>query len=198
MKSLVKSVAFVAALSLLAAACTETETTDETTEETEETEETTDDSETMDDDEEVAAEEPATVVALAQSNDDFSILVEAVVAADLVETLSAEDGTFTVFAPTNDAFAAALVALDTTKEDLFADKEALADILTYHVLDAEVDAAAATAAVGTDVETVQGSSLAVTAEGEGLQVGGANVTATDLKAGNGIVHVIDAVLLPPS
>ncbi len=139
---------------------------------------------------------PATVVDIATSSDDFSILVEAVLAADLAGTLSGE-GPFTVFAPTNDAFAAALDALELTKEELLASPD-LAGILTYHVVPAKVLAADAIAADGTEVPTVNGDTIEVSVVDGSVMVDGATVTATDLIAGNGVVHVIDAVILPGS
>ena len=145
---------------------------------------------------------PATVVDLASSNPEFSTLVSAVSTAGLAETLSAE-GPFTVFAPTDDAFADALAALGITAEELLA-REDLADILTYHVVPAEVMAEDVLAAVENGggeftVQTVNGADIAVTVvDGVVTLNGVASVTAADLLAGNGVVHVIDAVLLSPT
>ena len=145
---------------------------------------------------------PATVVDIATSNDDFSTLVAAVVEADLVDVLSSE-GPFTVFAPTNDAFAAALEALGITAEELLASPD-LGAILTYHVVAGNLLAADVLAAVeagnGTAmVETVNGASITVEViDGNVVIDGTATVILTDLVAGNGVVHVIDAVILPPS
>lgn len=139
---------------------------------------------------------PATVVDIAASNDDFSILVAAVTQAGLVETLQS-DGPFTVFAPTNAAFEALLAELDVTAEDLLA-RDDLADILTYHVVPATILAADAIAADGTEVPTVNGDTIAVSLANGNVNVDNATVTATDLIAGNGVVHVIDAVILPGS
>ncbi|MBA2666752.1 MAG: fasciclin domain-containing protein [Trueperaceae bacterium] len=144
---------------------------------------------------------PATVVDVAMSSDDFSTLVAAVVAADLVEVLQG-DGPFTVFAPTNDAFAEALEALDMTAEELLASDD-LAGILTYHVVAGNLMAADVLAAVeagggSATVETVNGAPITVeVVDGNVVLNGTATVTAVDLAAGNGVVHVIDAVLLPP-
>ncbi len=140
------------------------------------------------------AEEPATVVDIALSSPDFSILVEALTAAGLVETLQGP-GPFTVFAPTNDAFAQALTDLNLTKEELLASPD-LAGILTYHVVPALVDSADAVAADGTEVPTVNGDTIAVSVVDGNVMVDGATVTTPDLKAGNGIVHIIDSVILP--
>ena len=149
-----------------------------------------------------AQDMPATVVDIATSNEDFSILVQAVVTAELAETLSSE-GPFTVFAPPNDAFAAALEALGITAEELLA-SEGLAGILTYHVVAGKLMAADVLAAVEAGggeamVETVNGAPITVTVvDGMVMINGTATVTAVDLEAGNGVVHVIDAVILPPA
>ena len=146
-------------------------------------------------------DKPATVVDIALSSDDFSTLVAAVVAADLVEVLQGE-GPFTVFAPTNDAFADALEALGITAEELLASDD-LGGILTYHVVAGNLMAADVLAAVeagmGTaTVETVNGAPITVEViDGNVVLNGTATVTAVDLEAGNGVVHVIDAVILPP-
>lgn len=145
---------------------------------------------------------PATVVDIATSNDDFSTLVAAVVEADLAGVLSGE-GPFTVFAPTNEAFAAALEALGITAEELLASPD-LAGILTYHVVAGKLlasDVLAAVAAGGGTamVETVNGASISVqVVDGKVVIDGTATVVLTDLEAGNGVVHVIDAVILPPA
>lgn len=148
------------------------------------------------------ADMPATVVDIAVENDGFSTLVAAVTEAGLVETLSSE-GPFTVFAPTDEAFAAALEALGLTAEELLASDE-LAGILTYHVVAGKLMAADVLAAVESgmdtaEVETVNGAIIEVTVENGMVMLNGtATVAATDLEAGNGVVHVIDAVILPPS
>ncbi len=143
------------------------------------------------------ADEPGTIVDVAVEAGDFTTLVAAVEAAGLVETLSGE-GPFTVFAPTDEAFAAALEELGLTAEELLADTETLTAILTYHVVAAELPAAAVIEGGSTEVETVNGAMLPVTVDGESVMVGEANVVATDVMASNGIIHVIDAVLLPPA
>jgi len=108
-----------------------------------------------------------------------------------------------VFAPTDDAFAAALEALGLTAEELLASDD-LSGILTYHVVAGKLMAADVLAAVeagmgSAEVETVNGAVITVTVEdGAVLLNGSATVTMTDLEAGNGVVHVIDAVILPPS
>ena len=140
---------------------------------------------------------PRNIVQTAQGDARFSILVEAVVAADLAGTLSAP-GPFTVFAPTNDAFAALLQELGVTKEQLLADKALLTQVLTYHVVSGRVPRAQVP--VGTPITTVQGqtftidSNLAITDQ-RGRT---ARITTTDLLASNGVIHVIDRVILPRS
>ena len=138
------------------------------------------------------AKEAGTIVEVAQGNADFSILVQAVVAAGLAETLSGE-GPFTVFAPTNAAFEALPAGL-LEKLLLPENKATLVKILTYHVVASKVMAADVAAG---DVATVEGSSFTITTEG-GAKVDAANVTTTDLPASNGVIHVIDAVLVPPT
>jgi uncharacterized surface protein with fasciclin (FAS1) repeats len=159
-------------------------------------------------DEASAAEEAiaGTIVEVAQGDPTFSTLVKAVTAAKLAETLSG-DGPFTVFAPTDEAFAkvdaATLETLTTT------DTETLGDILKYHVVAADVNAAGLTAAIkqatdeGKDyeIETVNGGKLIAKIVDGGVVLtdakgGTAKVTATDVKASNGTIHVIDTVLMP--
>ena len=137
-------------------------------------------------------EEPGTIVDVAAANPDFETLVAAVTAAGLVETLSGE-GPFTVFAPTDEAFEALPEGvLDALL--LPENKDALTSILTYHVVAGEVMAADVTAG---DVETVEGSTFTITTDG-GVKVNDANVIATDVDASNGVIHVLDAVLVPAS
>ena len=159
--------------------------------------------EDMDEAEEADAEEEVgTIVDVAMGNDDFSVLVDAVVAAELAETLSGE-GPFTVFAPTDDAFEAALESLDLTAEELLEDTELLTSVLTYHVVDGEVPAADVIALVEENdgeaaVTTLNGADITVTVEDEAVVLNGnATVVTPDVEASNGVVHVIDAVLLPP-
>ena len=141
-----------------------------------------------------AQDAPGTIVEVASANPDFSTLVTAVKAAGLVETLSGK-GPFTVFAPTDEAFKKLPAG---TLDKLLADpKGDLAKILTLHVIAGEVDAKAATAAVGTNVTTL-GGPVAVAKDGDKLTFGGATITSTDIKASNGIIHVIDAVVTAPA
>jgi uncharacterized surface protein with fasciclin (FAS1) repeats len=140
--------------------------------------------------------ESGTIVDVAASTDGFSTLVAAVEAAGLVETLSGE-GPFTVFAPTDEAFAAALDALGLTADELLADTDTLTSILTYHVVAGEVPSSDVVTLDGQSVETLNGASVDITVDGDTVMVNDATVTAVDVEASNGVIHVIDAVLLPP-
>jgi uncharacterized surface protein with fasciclin (FAS1) repeats len=139
------------------------------------------------------ADEPGTIVDVAVANGSFETLVAAVTAADLVETLSSE-GPFTVFAPTDDAFAAlpeGLVDCLLLEENV----DALSAILTYHVVAGEV---LSTDLTDGPVATVQGEEITVDlTDGVTLNETVA-VAAADVDASNGVIHVIDGVLVPPS
>ena len=134
---------------------------------------------------------PGTIVDVAVGAGNFTTLVAAVTAADLVETLSGE-GPFTVFAPTDEAFAALPAGLLDALL-LPENKAILAQILTYHVVSGMVMAADVTDG---DVPTVEGSTIALSTA-TGVTVNGANVVAADVEASNGVIHAIDAVILPP-
>ena len=120
----------------------------------------------------------------------FTTLVAAVEAAGLVDTLKG-DGPFTVFAPTDEAFAA---LPEGTVEGLLADPEALAAILTYHVVAGKV--MSTDLSDGMTATTVNGADITIGTEG-GVTVNEANVVTADIEASNGVIHVIDAVILPP-
>lgn len=120
----------------------------------------------------------------------FTTLVAAVQAAGLVDTLKGE-GPFTVFAPTDEAFAA---LPEGTVEGLLADPEALAAILTYHVVAGKV--MSTDLSDGMMAATVNGAEVTIGTEG-GVTINGANVVTADIEATNGVIHVIDAVILPP-
>ena len=146
------------------------------------------------------AEAPAevgTIVDVAVANGSFTTLVAAVQAAGLVETLSGP-GPFTVFAPTDEAFGAALDALGLTAEELLADTATLTSILTYHVLAGEVDAATAISLDGQSAATVNGAEIAISVVDGKVMINDATVVIADVPAGNGIIHAIDTVLLPPA
>ena len=132
------------------------------------------------------------IVETAQATPDRSTLVDAVVAADLVETLQM-DGPYTVFAPTNDAFAA-LPPAELKRLLKPANKDELASILTYHVVEGDVKAA--DLSDGQMVDTVNGGQLEVKIKGDKVMINDATVAQADIATSNGTVHVIDAVLLP--
>jgi transforming growth factor-beta-induced protein len=140
-------------------------------------------------------EEPTgNIVEVAQANE-FTILLEAALAAGLADTLS-NDGPFTVFAPTDAAFEALLEELGISAADLLA-RDDLETILLYHVVEGEVLAEDVVTLDGESVETLAGATVQITVEDETVMVNDATVTATDVQASNGVIHVIDTVLLPP-
>ena len=147
-------------------------------------------------DEEAMDDGPGTIVDVAVGAGSFTTLVAAVTEAGLVDTLSG-DGPFTVFAPTDEAFAAALDALGLTAEELLASPE-LGAILTYHVLAGEVDAATAISLDGQSADTVNGAAIDISVVDGSVMINNATVITADVAASNGIIHIIDTVLLPPA
>ena len=131
----------------------------------------------------------ADIVDTAVSAGSFNTLVTAVKAAGLVDTLKGK-GPFTVFAPTDEAFAKIPKA---DLEALLKDKQKLTAVLTYHVVPGKVMAADVKAG---EVKTVQGNALMVQAKDGKVSVDGANVIKTDIGASNGVIHVIDSVVIP--
>jgi uncharacterized surface protein with fasciclin (FAS1) repeats len=142
---------------------------------------------------EIAQAAEKDIVAVATEADDFTTLTAALEAADLVETLQGE-GPFTVFAPTDEAFAA---LPEGTLEDLLKpeNKDVLVNILTYHVVPGAV--------MSTDLESgevgtvLEDATVEVTVSDDGVMVNDANVVTADIEASNGVIHVIDKVILPP-
>lgn len=134
----------------------------------------------------------STIVEIASANGNFNTLVAAVKAAGLVETLQGP-GPFTVFAPTDAAFAKLPAG---TVEALLKDKEKLASILTYHVVPGKVMAGDVVKSNGAKPATVNGQRLDVTLKGGKVYVNGAQVITADIVASNGVIHVIDTVVLP--
>jgi len=139
--------------------------------------------------------DPMSIVDVAVANGSFTTLVAALEATGLDVTLSDMDSSFTVFAPTDDAFA---LLGDDTIAALLDDTETLTDILTYHVIGAEIDSSAAISSAGSTVEMVNGDSTGLSLDGDNLLVNTVTVTTVDVEADNGVIHVIDAVLLPPA
>jgi len=161
--------------------------------------EATDDSENGDDmanedDAPAMTQDSLTIVDIAVSDARFTTLVTALDSTDLVSSLS-EDGPFTVFAPTNEAFEA---LPDGALEDLIGaeDKSELESILLYHVV--EGSTMSGDLSDGEQmVTTLQGDSLTIEVSDEGVMVGDAQVVEADIEAANGVIHVIDGVLMPP-
>ena len=141
--------------------------------------------------EQTETEAVGTIVDIAVADGRFETLVAALQAAELVETLQG-DGPFTVFAPTDDAFAA---LPEGTVESLLEDIPALTDILLYHVVAGDVRAADVVTLES--AITVQGEAVSITVQGDSVRINDANVVITDIVAANGVIHVVDAVLLPP-
>ena len=142
-----------------------------------------------------AAEPTGTIVDIALADPQFSTLVTALEAADLVSTLADETAVFTVFAPTDDAFA--LLGTDTINS-LLADVPTLTNILTYHVIgDQAVGSATAISLDGSDVEMLNGDTVSVSVQDGTLYLNDSAVIVPDVVATNGVIHVIDAVLTPP-
>lgn len=136
-----------------------------------------------------------TIGEMAADNENLTILTAALKAAGLDSMLMADDK-YTVFAPTDDAFAALLTKLDITKEELLADEATLKSVLPYHVVPMVVKAA--DIPYGDDIETANGQSFTISEDNVITDASGntANIIDTDMMATNGVVHVIDTVLLP--
>ncbi len=182
-----KFLALLLTISLVAAACGGSDETSETTEAP-----VTTVAETME--EEPMAEEMADIVDTAVAAGSFTTLAAALDAAGLVDTLKGE-GPFTVFAPTDAAFEKALADLGVSAEELLANPD-LSGILTYHVVPGKVMAADVLGLDGQSVATVNGADIVIGVNGDAVTVNGIAVTATDIEASNGVIHVIDGVLLP--
>ena len=137
------------------------------------------------------------VVQIAQSNPDFSLLVEAVVAADLAGALSDTSASYTVLAPTNAAFVQALQETGMTKAELFANKPLLTKILTYHVLKGNTPVYQKHVRPG-NYTMLSTDTLVITPQGRLMDESGriTKILKTDIAASNGVVHVIDRVLMP--
>jgi uncharacterized surface protein with fasciclin (FAS1) repeats len=171
--------AVVAVVGLLAAACTGNDSDDGAA--------------SADDRPTTTVEAPEqTIVDVAAGEPDFSSLVDAVKTAGLAETLGGE-GPFTVFAPTNEAFAA--VPQDQLRA-ILADREQLTALLTYHVLPAKV--MASDLQPTQTVPTVEGDTVDIQVNGSSATINGCNIVETDVTASNGVIHIIDCVLVPPA
>lgn len=151
-----------------------------------------------------AQDEPQSIAAIAAGNPDFATLVAAAQAAGLVEVLD-QTGPYTVFAPTNDAFAAAIAALGTTPEALLGNTDLLTQVLLYHVVPGtfmaeDVAGALAMSAEmemdGFSIATANGQAATISTDGTNIFIDDATIVSTDIVASNGVIHVIDAVILP--
>lgn len=142
----------------------------------------------------VKAQAPKDIVDTAVAAGSFKTLAAALKAAGLVDTLKGA-GPFTVFAPTDEAFAKLPKG---TVEDLLKpeNKAKLTAILTYHVVPGNVMAAQVVTMNGKEAKTVNGQSVKISVNGKTVMVDGAKVVTTDVKASNGVIHVIDSVILP--
>ncbi len=129
--------------------------------------------------------------------DDLTVLDDAIHAAGLQDALH-DDGPFTVFAPTDEAFAAYLGEMDMTADDVLADTDALTTLLQAHVVEGSDDAAMVMDMDGQAFTTLAGSELTITVDGDTVMVGDATVVEYDITADNGVIHVIDTVLTPPA
>jgi len=136
--------------------------------------------------------ESRSVAEIAVEDGRFTTLVAALEAAGLAETMASE-GSFTVFAPTDDAFAALPAG---TVEGLLADIDALTNVLLYHVVDGKVMAMEVIGLDGQQVETLSGETILITIDGESVKINESTVIIPDIEASNGVIHVIDAVLIP--
>ena len=146
--------------------------------------------------EEAASEEVVgDIIDVAVSAGQFPTLVAAVQAAGLVETLKGE-GPFTVFAPTEEAFANALSALGLTAEQLLADTDTLTAVLTYHVIPGTVMSSDLIGASDLNVATVNGAEVVVNEDMGTVSINSATVVTADIETSNGVIHVINEVLLP--
>lgn len=200
-KNLLSIAVVTAAMSL--AACNDTETVAEPVEPEVTTEEVAMDpvvetdpmveAEPMADDMDMEATQ--TIAELAAGNENLTILTAALQAAGL-DSMLMEDTKYTVFAPTDDAFAPVLEKLGVTKEELLANTDLLKTVLPYHVVAMEVQAA--DIPYGTDIETANGNTISISEDNVITDATGgtANITGTDIMATNGVVHTIDAVLMP--
>jgi uncharacterized surface protein with fasciclin (FAS1) repeats len=185
-----RSLAGVALVAVVAAGCGNDDDNGAATDSTESANETGADQ---------AAGEAASgdVLEVAASQGDLGTFLAALEAAGTMESLHGE-GPFTVFAPTDEAFAAYLEQSGMTQDQVFGDPEALRGLLEFHVVEMNEPSEMVMDMAGQEFTTASGEPLAVSAEGDDIMVGNAMVERYDLEASNGVVHVIDHVLVPPS
>jgi len=177
-------------LGFLLAACGEEEatvTTAPVAADTSTTEEMAEEEEMMDDD----------VLAVAEAEGDLGTFLAGLEAAGIMEDFHGE-GPFTLFAPSDEAFAAYLDGAGMSQEEAFAGAEMLQSILGYHVVTMMEDSEMVMGMDGQTFTTLNGAPLEVTVDGDTVMVGDATVLRYDIEASNGVIHVIDAVLSPPA
>jgi uncharacterized surface protein with fasciclin (FAS1) repeats len=188
-KRWISALAAVSALALVVAACDDDgDSSSDTTEDTTVSDSTGD----VDSDPTGDATGDQNLVETAVAAGDFTTLATALEAAGLVDTLST-GGPYTVFAPTDAAFEALPPG---TLDELLADPEALREVLLYHVVEGEVPASEVVTL--SSATTLNGADVTITVDGETVKVNDATVTQTDVTASNGVIHVIDRVLIPPT
>jgi transforming growth factor-beta-induced protein len=148
-------------------------------------------------DEEMAEEEEmGDVLEVAAAEGDLGTFLDATEAAGIMDGLHGE-GPFTVFAPTDDAFAAYLDQSGMTQDEVFGDMAMAESIIGYHIVNMSEMADQVMAMDGQTLMTSSGQELPITVEGETVMVGNATVERYDIEASNGVIHVIDGVLVPP-
>ncbi len=145
-------------------------------------------------DDDVMPTQPNTITDIVSSNNDFTILKAAVIKADLATTLSGP-GPFTVFAPNDAAFTSAGISAAAVN---LLPADALKNILLYHTIPAKIMAADVPAGPNAAVATANGDSVYVTKNGNGVFINGSKVTTADVSADNGVIHIINGVLIPPA
>ena len=183
-----------ASTSTTAAAAAESSTTEEMMDETTTTEMMDDTSTTEMTDEESMDDD---VLAVAEAEGDLGTFLAALDAAGIMEDFHGE-GPFTLFVPTDEAFAAYLEQNDMSQEEAFAGAEMLQSILGYHVVTMTEDSEMVMGMDGQTFTTLNGAPLEVTVDGDTVMVGEATILRYDIVASNGVVHVIDTVLTPPA
>lgn len=137
------------------------------------------------------------VLEVAAAEGDLGTFLDALQASGAMDDLHG-DGPFTVFAPTDEAFAAYLQQAGMTQDQVFADPQALRGLVEFHIVDMNEPSEMVMDMAGQQFTTASGEPLAVSAQGDEIMVGNAMVERYDLEASNGVVHVIDHVLVPPS
>jgi uncharacterized surface protein with fasciclin (FAS1) repeats len=183
----------IAVFGLVVAACGEDAATETTAEMMDDTSTT---AEMMDDTSTTAEMMEEDVLAVAAAEGDLDTFLGALEAAGIMEDFHGE-GPFTLFIPTDDAFSAYLEESGMTQEEVFAGAEMLQSVLGYHVVTMMEDSEMVMGMDGQTFTTLNGAPLEVTVDGETVMVGDATVLRYDLSASNGVIHVIDSVLIPP-